>query len=172
MIRAASLCLLVLALPAQAAWVHETNGQIDASALVGPPMVNGTSVAGWSSIADSDPTYQTWLSASAAKVAAVAQAQEALSAGMRVTSTSAPAEDGTYAVDSGAQLLFTAAYASCGIRAQFPDGTTANYTWYDIAGTGHTVPDCAHMTALAAAASAFVSQVLHGQLPTQPVSLP
>lgn len=101
-----------------------------------------------------------------------ATAAQILADGLQVTSTSAPGEDGTYEVDAGAQLLFTAAYASCGIRTAFPDGSAANYTWFDIGGVGHTIPDCAHMTALAAAASAFVSQVLHGQVPAQPVTLP
>jgi len=97
---------------------------------------------------------------------------QVIAGGMRITSTSVPAENGTYAVDEAAQGQFTAAYASCAIRQLFPDGTTANYGWYDLGGAPHVIPDCAHLIALAEAASAFVSQVVHGTVPTQPINLP
>lgn len=100
------------------------------------------------------------------------QAAALLTGGLAVTSTSAPALNGTYAVDAAAQSHVQAEIISILVNGTFADGGTA-LAWPDTAGTVHTFPSVVEFKAFAMAVASFVAacaKVANGTSTTLPAA--
>jgi len=109
----------------------------------------------------------------AAQEAAVlaAQAQAALAAGLKVSSTSTPALNGTYAVDALSQMDIIAIETSLNAGKGFPGGSTT-FGYPDCAGVQHAFTESA-FTDFAAAVRDYVygiRAVISGAATTLPAS--
>ncbi len=166
-------------------------------------IVAGDTTRAWSSAAAayvpvSDATYAAWLAAGyvptrigseadlqgvfAAQYPAgwpptlVQQAQAALGAGLTIASASAPAVNGTYAVDTGAQANITSTMLYVVVHSAFPGGA-ATISWVDVAGAVHAMPSIAVFQAFATAVADYVAALTEivltgaGTLPAASVTI-
>ena len=122
--------------------------------------------------------WQSWSLASGNLAAATPpaptlaqQAAAAIIAGLTITSTSAAALDGTYAVDASAQQHVMAEITSIMLNGTFADGS-ATVDWLDVEGASHTFT-VAQFKTFATAISAYVAALtkcMLGQLAALPAA--
>lgn len=120
---------------------------------------------GYAAVDDADARYVAWQAAQAAQVAAKATltiVANVLGSGVQITSTSASALNGTYAVDPATQPLITSeavyiqATGAAG-SAKFTNGQTTK-GWPDLSGTLHTFTT-AQFIAFAEAVAQYIDAV-------------
>jgi hypothetical protein len=104
------------------------------------------------------------------------QAAAAAMAGWAVTSTSTPAINGTYAIDTASQQQVAAISLYIQVNARFPASQTT-FNWSDVNGTAHAFPTTAVFQEFATAMadySAVLDLIVAGaslSLPAQPTSI-
>lgn len=85
------------------------------------------------------------------------QASQALLAGLKISSASTPALDGTYVVDESAQARMNRIAVYLQVNGTFP-GSASTITWLDASGAKHTF-DAAQFKALATAIGDYVAAI-------------
>jgi hypothetical protein len=89
---------------------------------------------------------------------------------MQLVSTSTPALNGAYAVDSATQQRAAAVSLYIQVNGKFPAAQTA-LSWPDASGAPHVFPTTAEFQAFATALADFVAALDLGQTPAQPVTI-
>lgn len=105
------------------------------------------------------------------------QAQNALAAGLTITSTGTPTLDGVYAVDAGAQANITATMLYVQVNGKFP-GSSTTQTWGLMNGSVVVFPSTAEFTAFATAVANYAADLIEiamtntGTLPAATATIP
>jgi hypothetical protein len=87
------------------------------------------------------------------------QAQNAISAGLTVTSTSTPAIDGTFPVDQATQTKISSVETFIERNGVFPGSAGTSLAWFDITGTPHVFPSTTVFSAFATAVANYVADL-------------
>lgn len=110
---------------------------------------------------------------------AVVDAQNAISAGINLTSTATPSLNGTYGVGASNQLEINGLVTGIMVTGTFPNNSTT-YLLHDKAGNAHTFPDVATFKNFAVAVLNFVAPISQyaasggavGSIPSNNITIP